>query len=242
MLSIFICEDDVKQKERYLKAVQDTIMIENLDMEIALSTTDPFSLIEHLKENDTTGIYFLDIDLKAKINGIELAAEIRKYDPRGFIVFITTHSEMSYITFLCKVEAMDFIIKDNFTDIEDRIHQCIMNANEKYSAKTVSELQKNFTMRIDDKVIHMEYKKILFFETSPIKHKVILHAIDRQIEFYANMKEIEEEVDDRFVRCHQSYLVNKDNIKEVDIKHRMARMINGETCLVSIRLMKKLKQ
>lgn len=47
------------------------------------------------------------------MNGFELAQEIRKFDPRGFIIFITTHAELSYMTFTYKVEALDYIIKDD---------------------------------------------------------------------------------------------------------------------------------
>ena len=168
-----------------------------------------------------------------------MAEKIREYDPRGFIVFITTHAEMSYLTFIYKVEAMDYIIKDNFKNIRDSIHKCILNANKKYLSKT-TELQKNFTVKVQDKVISMEYDKILFFETSPTIHKIILHGTDRSIEFYSKMKDIQDKLDSRFCRCHRSYLINKDNIKEINRSERVVYMINGESCLVSTRLIKNL--
>jgi len=240
MLKVFICEDNKEQRERFSKIVQDIILIENYDIELDLVTSDPNELINYIDNNDLSGLYFLDIDLKSEINGIELATKIRKYDPRGFIVFITTHAEMSYLTFIYKVEAMDYIIKDNYNNIKERIQQCIADAHTKYSAKS-TELQKIFTIKSDDKIINIEYRKILFFETSPTIHKVIVHAVDRQIEFYAKMKEIEEKLDDRFYRCHKSFIVNKDNIKEINVNDRYIYMINGEQCLISIRLMKGLK-
>ncbi|MDP4145190.1 MAG: LytTR family DNA-binding domain-containing protein [Bacillota bacterium] len=241
MLKIFVCEDNQDQREHLKKIIEDIVMIENYDMEVTLATSDPAEIISYVSNNDISGLYFLDIDLKSNINGISLATEVRKYDPRGFIVFVTTHAEMSYLTFLYKVEAMDYIIKDNYSNIRERIHQCIIDANTKYSAKTTN-LQKNFSMKVDDKVINIEYKKILFFETSSTIHKVVVHALDRQVEFYAKMKDVEEKLDDRFFRCHRSYLVNKDNIKEIDINNRVAYMINGEKCLISTRLLKGLMQ
>lgn len=54
---------------------------------------------------------FLDIQLEADINGIKLASEIRKHDPVGNIIFVTSHSELTYLTFVYKVAAMDFILK-----------------------------------------------------------------------------------------------------------------------------------
>ncbi len=155
MLRIFVCEDNKEQRERFAKIIQDITMIENLDMELTLTTAKPDDILNYLSENDVSGLYFLDIDLKSSMNGIELAAKIREYDPRGFIVFVTTHSEMSYLTFIYKVEAMDYIIKDNYSNIKDRIHQCIINAHKKYSAKA-TELQKIFTMKADDKIINQD--------------------------------------------------------------------------------------
>lgn len=239
MLSIVICEDNETQRKRITKFIEDSIMIENLDMEIALSTGHPEETIEYLKKNEISGLYFLDVDLNSDMNGIKLAEIIREYDPRGFIVFVTTHAEMSYLTFMYKVEAMDYIIKDKPETVKERIHECILNANKKYSSKA-TELQKNFTIKADDKIINIEYNKILFFETSDIIHKVLLHAVDRQIEFYAKMKDIEVKLDDRFYRCHRSFLVNKDNIKEIDKNNRVVYMINGQECLVATRLLKGL--
>ena len=239
MLNVFICEDNNVERKRIKKIVEDVIIIEELDMKVVLASSKPQEIINYLNNNKGTGLYFLDVDLKSKTNGIKLAEKIREYDPRGFIVFITTHAEMSYLTFIYKVEAMDYIIKDNFKNIRDSIHKCILNANKKYLSKT-TELQKNFTLKVQDKVISMEYDKILFFETSPTIHKIILHGTDRIIEFYSKMKDIQDKLDSRFCRCHRSYLINKDNIKEINRSERVVYMINGESCLVSTRLIKNL--
>lgn len=239
MIKVFVCEDNKEQREKFTKAIEDIIMIENFDIEIALTTENPYNILDYLKTNDVSGLYFLDVDLKTDINGIKLAELIREYDPRGFIVFVTTHAEMSYLTFMYKVEAMDYIIKDNYNNVKERIHQCILNANKKYSSKT-TELQKNFTIKAQDKIINIEYNKILFFETSTTIHKVILHAIDRQVEFYAKMKDVEDKLDKRFYRCHRSFLVNIDHINEIDMANRVIKMVNGEECLASTRLMKNL--
>ena len=54
------------------------------------------------------------------------------------------------------------------------------------------------------------------------------------------MKEVENSLDERFIRCHNSFIVNKDKIKEIDKKNRIAYMINGEECLISTRGIKSL--
>ncbi|MFR6242644.1 MAG: LytTR family DNA-binding domain-containing protein [Mediterraneibacter faecis] len=54
------------------------------------------------------------------------------------------------------------------------------------------------------------------FETSENNHKIILHAKKRVVEFTGHLKSVEVQLDYRFYRCHRSYIVNTDNIKEVN--------------------------
>lgn len=237
MLQIFVCEDDTSQRNTIIKNIQNTILIEELDMHFALGTANPYELLETIKYSRHTGIYFLDIDLKCDMNGMKLAQQIRLYDPRGFIVFITAHSELSYMTFQYRVEAMDFVLKDTPAEMKVKIHECLLHAMERYSCQK-NQLHKTFTIEVGDRKISVDYNDIFFFETSGNIHKIILHANDRQIEFSGTIKELENILDDRFLRCHRSFLVNKNNIQEIDTKNRVIYFKNGETCLISTRMVK----
>lgn len=238
MLKVFVCEDDELQKNSIENFIRNTIIAENMDMEIVLSTGNPHDVIGYLKNKLISGLYFLDVDLNSDINGIELAEQIRKYDPRGFIVFVTTHAEMSYLTFKYKVEAMDYIIKDKCFNIKHRIYECVLNANKRYNA-TITDSERCFTFEVENKIIKMDFDRILFFKTSQVKNKICIHAFDRQIEFCAKMKYIEEKLDNRFYRCHRSYIINKSYAKEIDYNNRIVYMLNGEKCLIYSNLMKE---
>lgn len=134
MLSIFVCEDDKVQRRQILQQIEKAIMIEDFDMKIVFETGNPEALLNYLKGNKgLTGLYFLDVDLQHQMNGIELASKIRDYDDLGKIIFITTHSEMTYLTFTYKVEAMDYIIKDDNQLLRERIHECIKVANRRHN-------------------------------------------------------------------------------------------------------------
>ena len=61
------------------------------------------------------------------------------------------------------------------------------------------------------------------------------------MEFWGKIKDIEKKVDERFYRCHCSFLANKDNIIEIDFQNRVIYMVNGDECLISTRMMKGLK-
>lgn len=239
MLDIFVCEDNAIQRQSIVKTIQNAVLIEELDMQLVLDTGDPYVLLEKLEASRNTGIYFLDIDLNSSMNGMKLAQQIRLFDPRGFIIFITAHSELSYMTFQYRVEAMDFVLKDNPAEAELKIKECLLNAMERYTLQT-NRTHKVYTIETSGKKISIDYEDILFFETSSNIHKVILHAKDRQIEFPGTIKELASALSGDFVRCHRSFLINKKNIKEIDAKNRIIHFINGETCLMSTRMMKAL--
>ncbi len=239
MLNIFVCEDNTIQRQTIVQIIQNTVLIEELDMQLVLEAGDPYVLLEKVRASQNTGIYFLDIDLNSDMNGMKLAQQIRLFDPRGFIIFITAHSELSYMTFQYRVEAMDFVLKDNPAEAKVKIRECLLHAMERYTLQT-NRTHKVYTAQIGGRKISVDYDDILFFETSGNIHKVILHAKDRQIEFSSTLKELTDRLDDNFVRCHRSFLVNKNNIKEVDVKKRIICFTNGETCQMSTRMMKGL--
>ena len=240
MLDIYICEDNRKQLDLFTGYINDTILIESLDMQVVLGTSDPNEVLKKIEGTQNMGIFFLDIDLKSTMNGLTLAQKIRKIQPRCYIIFITSHSEMGFLTFQYKVEPLDFIIKNTTEDVRRKIHECLLNVQEK-DISLVNGQRKSFLIRQPDRSISVDYEEILFFETSDNIHKIALHAQQRLLEFTGQLNDIAKELDHRFYRCHRSYIVNTDNIVEVDYNKLIIRMKNGEMCPVATRKKKGLK-
>ena len=238
MLNIFICEDNKTQRNIIKRYIEKTITLENYDIDIKCSTENPYEILEYIKSQEQVGLCFLDIDLNNDIDGLLLAQNIRKYDPRGFIVFITTHSELAYFTFSYLVEAMDFIIKDKPNELYRRIQQCIADAYSKYSSPSNS-IHPNFTLKLPGYELIVPYDDIVYFETSQ-SHTIVLHTSDSVVEFNGLLKNIFSSLDNRFFRCHRSYIINKDHIETIYPKKKIIVMDNGDTCILSSKLVKEL--
>lgn len=241
MIDIFICEDNQKHLNILQKCITNFILMEGFDMRIIQATSDPHVILKEILIAENTGLFFLDIDLKSDLNGLTLAQRIRQIQPRCFIVFITSHSEMSFLTFQYKAEALDFIVKDTTEHIKSKIHECLLDVNSKYTSLK-NDVTRTFTITQNDKHIVIDYNDIIFFETSSNIHKIILHAKKRVIEFTGQLKDIEQQLDHRFYRCHTSYIINKDHIADADFKELIIHMNNGESCPVSVRKKKGLKK
>jgi len=240
VLNIFICEDNNNQREQITNITKNYIEFEDLDIKIAMSSNAPEPIIQYLSEHEkTAGLYFLDVDLNNDMNGVKLAENIRKYDPRGFIVFVTAHEEALPLTFKYKVEALDFIPKSDF-QVGSRICECIRDAYTKYTGKT-NELNDNYVFKVNHSIMSVAKDDILFFEASiETPHKIILHAKNGIYNFYSNMKDIEKSIGENFFRSHKSFIINLKKVKSIDKTSNTIYMVNKSTCLVSVRQMPKL--
>lgn len=240
MLDVFICEDNPIERQRIETIVANKLLIEDWPMQLTLSTADPYVLLSYLEANpQTKGIYFLDIDLDATISGIELGAKIRNLCIDGKIVFITTHSELLALTFKYKVEAMDFIAKDDPELLQKGIQDDLTQAFTHYVSDNKSH-QDRVRIDISGQIRFFLLSDILFFETSTDSHKVIMHLLNSSIEFYGKINELQK-LSHTFTLVHKSILANVDNIIAIDLKKRLITFKNSETCVGSVRQIKNLR-
>ena len=164
-------------------------------------------------------LLFLDIQLDADINGIKLGSELRKYDTMGSIIFITSHSELTYLTFVYKVAAMDFIFKDDPSEMKSRIIDCLETSLTRLQLLSKENNVETIELKRGSNSVYVNYDDVMFFESSSKSHRLIAHLDNRQIEFYGSLKELSN-IDDRFFRCHNSFVINRNNIEEVISKER----------------------
>ena len=230
MLNIYICEDNAAQREFVTSFVSDYCIFRNLDATVALVSADPKEILTHYKNVQDPSLFILDIDLGAEINGIELASRIRKQDKKAAIVFLTTHSELALLTLQYKVEALDFIIKGNQDNVKRKIAECI---NTVYLRHTDSDKNKTIKITVGDKIIPLDMDEIIYIETTQTRHKLRLHTKSRTLEFNGELKAMEEQLDERFIRCHKSYLINKDKIAAINKRENTVTMRNNGVCHIS---------
>lgn len=237
-MEVVICEDNVTQLKAITEMIQSYAMIEDNGIHIALATTDPGEVLAYA-QNHKVDCYFFDIDLGHDMTGMQLSSAIRKLDPICSIVFMTTHSEMAYLTFTYKVAALDFIIKDSVNTWESKVLDVLQEAHKRYLQIGKDVDANTVQIKIGSRIRNIEYDKILFFEVSPNPHKLVLHLHNEQIEFPGRLKDYES-LSDHFYRCHKGYIVNTKHIQEIDTKQRVITMTNGETCIASSRLLRGL--
>lgn len=235
-LNIFICEDNKEQRKNLEKTIKRILIKKNISGKIQLSTNCAYEILDYVNESRDKGVYFLDIDIGQDINGVELASKINEIDKNAIIIMITSYSNMSHLIFKYHIRAVDYIVKDNTARTYKRIEECLTFINENLKNPIDNEY---ITIENNQCLEKIKYNDILFFETTK-KRTIALHTHNSHIEFKGTLKEIEDKLDKRFIRCHRSFIVNKDKAIKLDKKQRILFMEDGSKCFVSILLINKI--
>lgn len=236
MLPIFLC-DDIKENLCYLKhVIEQQIFIEEMDMKIVCAVTSGEELLRRLNGIKTTGLYFIDVELKNGMNGFSLAEQIRKIDPRGFVVFITTHEEMSYLAFEYQVEAMDYILKERVEEVPGRILNCLKKAQERVVSKN-NNIHRMLKVKAGEKTILVSQEDIYCITSCVGTHKVRIYTPNGRFEYSESLQQIEKQLSKEFVLCHKSWIVNLKYLDYFNEGERKLYLKNHQVCPVSFRQM-----
>ena len=239
MIPIFVCEDDHQHLKNITEFIEKFIMINELELKLELSTSDPAEIIEFIKNKKVEGLYFLDIELEGGQNGVEVARSIREYDTNGTIAFVTSHPGYRDLTFKYNIEALDYVQKGNEDEVYQRVTECINRAHQKYIARHEAT---RFSFKVPSRgELSCRYEDILFFEADPsVPCRIILHTDTIQYTYYYTLDKLLKELPKNiFFKCHRSYIVNLNNITE-NCRIELAQgkgnitMPNGAECKVSV--------
>lgn len=228
-MNIVICEDDIPY-QNYIKDILTKYIEEtNSNAVLTLVTNNSDDVIDYIKNNSEVTLYYLDIKLNSSMTGIELAAHIRENDFYSNIIFITNYPEFVQTTYDYRVEALDYIIKDNSEDMRTKICSGL-ELVEKRQSRGYREC-----LNIENKQhsFSIPYGCIYYIESIKSSHKLSLYHDNGIITFYCLLKDLDKKLDNRFVRCHKSVIVNKDKIFSVDKKNHMLTMQGGLQCVYS---------
>lgn len=236
-MHILILEDDLVQQRRMAEAIE-----KNKDAQIKgiFISSRPEEVLERAEKNGQENIYFLDLEIRGeKRAGFQTAAKIREKDLFGAIIFVTTHSELAPVTFEYQVSALDFIAKDLKQNIfEAKVRTCLEKAVNQ--AQTLNNEFDYFTFKNKYCSFQVPFHELLYFETSEIPHKLRVVTMHKEMEFYADLKEVEG-MDERLFCCHRSYIVNIEKVRSILKKEREVSFDGQHSCLVSRKYMKELQ-
>ena len=141
-------------------------------------------------------IVFLDVELGEK-NGVESAKRILNNQPNSQIVFVSAHDK--YYLDVYEVDHVFFLKKPLE---KEQLYKALDRAGSKLESAKKDE----FVVVNKKGALKLGLNEILFFEKE--KRKIHIHTTMDVITYYGKFDDMEQQLDERFVRCHKSYIVN----------------------------------
>jgi len=185
------------------------------------SYMDPLLALREITRCEPVDIIFLDVDMP-KINGIELASEIRNKTKK--LIFTTGHSKYAYEAF--EVNADAYLLKPY------SLGKFVIAINnifpETQQVKLQQEIKDYFFVksREDDlRMVKIRYDEIIVIEGQ--QNYIMIHTITKKILTYMSLTEITNILTDHinFMQLHRSFVVNLAQIEHID--GSMVKMNNG---------------
>ena len=176
MISIYLCDDEECVRHQLKTALEWKILMENYDMSVVCAASTAQELLDAAQDN-CRGVYFLDVDLKdGAWDGFMLGRELRRRDPHGTLVYITSYGDLAWKTFEYHLEAFDYIVKEG-EQTGSAVARCLEAVNTRLLDERRDPAEM-FSLRIGDETRHIPLADILFFEAAPKAHHVYLHTAD----------------------------------------------------------------
>lgn len=202
MLDFVLCDDNANVLSKLEKMLDSIFINKNFDAQVALSTTEPDELVNYVR-NHSVNVIFLDIDLKCKISGLDLANMIRKKDKNVYIIFTTGHLEYGLMAY--KYKTFDYLPKP--ITIE-RLEETLIRLFE-----DVSGSETRF-VRLDNNKTIIKQDSIQYIQKDGMK--VVFHTDTRDYETYSSFKKILPQLPNhQFIQCHKSYIVNMQKVTDI---------------------------
>ncbi|MFE4712862.1 MULTISPECIES: LytTR family DNA-binding domain-containing protein [Paenibacillus] len=183
-------------------------------IEIVAQFEDGLDALKYLQSQEAD-VLFLDINIPS-IDGVLLAQNISKFSVKPYIVFITAYKEHAAEAF--EIEAFDYILKP-YSEV--RIKAMLHKLETAHAARGRQE-EESERNPLSDKVNLWKNEKIIVVDaddiyyasaqekTTSVMTKSEEYSMALSIsDFHARLPQ------DRFFRCHRSYLVNLSKIKEI---------------------------
>ena len=224
-MRVAVCDDSSIDRELFVAVLHHYCVNKPISNEI-IQYENGVDLLHDVEDDMWFDIVFLDIYMNDLL-GIDVAHKLRSLGYRGHIIFLTATADFAVDSY--EVEALGYLLKpQSFEKLSQVMDRAIRTMT------TNTYLVKNHS-----KIIRVPYHEILYAES--MNSKCIMHCCnDQSYVIYKRLTTIEHELNDkRFLRCHQSYLVNMDHIHQVDSQFTL---VTGDTVAIRQRDLKSIRQ
>lgn len=224
MLKIAVCDDDI----RFAAKLENMILQEALQAGLSAETeiySDGDTLVADMQKGYRYELIFLDIEME-RLNGIRAAHIIREMDCSVLLIYVSGYEQ--YLKELFEVEPFRFLQKP--LD-DERLRRYFHEACER-----IGDTDTFYQFTFNKNIRRVSLRDIIYFES---RNRVVYIVMNNGIEeyFYGKLNDVEKKLEEsryRFLRIHQSYLVNYSYIKKMSFS--AITIVTGNGKEISLRI------
>lgn len=218
MLNFVICDDNLDMLNKLVTMFEKVFLKNDLPAQISFKSTDVNDLLDYIKDN-RIDVLVLDIKLNSKLNGLDVAKQVRKRNKDCYIIFTTGHYEYVLVAYQCKT--FDYLCKPiTIERLEETITRLFEDIN---GAKS-----NNKYIKLDNKNTIINQDEVRYIKRDGMK--VIFHTNSRDYEVYSSFAKLQDQLPKNFVRCHKSFIANVNNITKLEPSSNLIYFDNNTTC------------
>ncbi|MBK1895028.1 LytR/AlgR family response regulator transcription factor [Chryseobacterium paridis] len=174
-------------------------------LELVFSSENPILVLEYLKNNDAD-LIFLDIQMPelTGINFMKIVGDKKKY------ILTTAYSEYALEGYEHNI--VDYLLKPvSF----DRFHKSALKAQDRFSFSENHE-ESYFFVKSSGQQHRINFNDVLYIES--IKDYVNIRTLNEEYIVLDTLKSMENQLSEKFIRVHKSFIINLDKIRNIGIK------------------------
>lgn len=202
MLNFVICDDNQNMLNKLSKMFDTIFISNNIDASIVFQSTNPVEILDFANSHNVD-VFILDIQLKSKMSGLELAEKVREFNKNCYIIFTTGHLEYSLLAY--KLKTFDYLAKPiTIERLEETVLRLVDDVNG----------QPKKYIKIDSKNTLVDENEILYIKRDGMK--LIYHTASKDYEAYSSFAKMDGLLPKNFIRCHKSFVINMNKIVHVE--------------------------
>lgn len=220
MLNFVICDDESRTLDKLALLFEKTFIKNDFDAKIVLKTSNYKEVLSFMDSN-IVNVVVLDIEFKnSKVNGLNIAEEIRKNNKDCYIIFITSHFE--YVMKAYDYKTFAYLFKNSISI--DTLSDTLLRL-----FNDISSDSRNF-LKIDGRGTFIDLNDVQFIEKDSVK--LIYHTSHCIFETYNSFSKLEHTLPKNFTRCHKSFIANINNIVNISLTNSSITFKNDEICYI----------
>lgn len=188
-------------------------------LEKELMNYDYNYIISEKETNNKFKIYIIEYTNKDKF------LEKIRYENNDWssMIIVISDSKLIHSIEKQKIMPVDIIDKGN------KMFEDILLRSVKIALRNYDTRPKTIKYKYKTTYYNIDLKDIIYIEKEKESKRVIIKTKEEDYYYPSSLTEIEKRLDNRFIKCSRSYIINKEQVKQYNTKENIIVLKSGDT-------------